>query len=84
MNVFITTLGCKANQYDSFAIEEMLTMGDFQVVPDLEEADACIINTCTVTGKYGRAGTAAHQEGEAGEFRCAGHRNRVLRPGVAE
>jgi threonylcarbamoyladenosine tRNA methylthiotransferase MtaB len=51
MNVFITTLGCKANQYDSFAIEEMLTMGDFQVVPDLEGADACIINTCTVTGK---------------------------------
>ncbi|MCP3676944.1 MAG: tRNA (N(6)-L-threonylcarbamoyladenosine(37)-C(2))-methylthiotransferase MtaB, partial [Deltaproteobacteria bacterium] len=51
MNVFITTLGCKANQYDSFAIEEMLAMGDFQVVPSTEGAQACIINTCTVTGR---------------------------------
>ncbi|MFQ5329052.1 MAG: tRNA (N(6)-L-threonylcarbamoyladenosine(37)-C(2))-methylthiotransferase MtaB [Thermodesulfobacteriota bacterium] len=51
MNVFITTLGCKANQYDSFAIEEMLAREDFQIVPDLEEAHACIINTCTVTGR---------------------------------
>ncbi|MFQ5586837.1 MAG: tRNA (N(6)-L-threonylcarbamoyladenosine(37)-C(2))-methylthiotransferase MtaB [Thermodesulfobacteriota bacterium] len=51
MNVFIATLGCKANQYDSFAIEEMLAMGDFQVVSDPEGADACVINTCTVTGR---------------------------------
>lgn len=48
MKVAITTLGCKANQYDSFAIEGMLR-DDFNVVPFSESADAYIINTCTVT-----------------------------------
>ncbi len=48
MKVAITTLGCKANQYDSFAIEGMLR-DDFNVVPFSETADAYIINTCTVT-----------------------------------
>ncbi|MBI5682487.1 MAG: tRNA (N(6)-L-threonylcarbamoyladenosine(37)-C(2))-methylthiotransferase MtaB [Deltaproteobacteria bacterium] len=48
MKVAITTLGCKANQYDSFAIEGML-MDNYRVVPFSEPADAYIINTCTVT-----------------------------------
>lgn len=51
MMVSITTLGCKSNQYDSFAIEEMLEKSDFLIVNSPENADACIINTCTVTGK---------------------------------
>lgn len=48
MKVAITTLGCKANQYDSFAIKGMLTE-NCMVVPFPEPADAYIINTCTVT-----------------------------------
>jgi threonylcarbamoyladenosine tRNA methylthiotransferase MtaB len=51
MMVSITTLGCKSNQYDSFAIEEMLEKNNFLIVDSPENADACIINTCTVTGK---------------------------------
>ncbi|TAN61590.1 tRNA (N(6)-L-threonylcarbamoyladenosine(37)-C(2))-methylthiotransferase MtaB [bacterium] len=46
----IATLGCKANQYDSSAIEDMLLAGGFLVVDFSGPADAYIINTCTVTG----------------------------------
>lgn len=51
MKVAITTLGCKANQYDSFAIEDVIKDNNLSVVPFSEEADAYIINTCTVTGR---------------------------------
>jgi tRNA A37 methylthiotransferase MiaB len=47
----IATLGCKANQYDSSAIEEILLAGGFSVVDFSGPADAYIINTCTVTGR---------------------------------
>ena len=50
-SVSIFTLGCKSNQYDSAAIEGIVTSGGLQVVPYPAPADACIINTCTVTGK---------------------------------
>lgn len=49
MKIAITTLGCKANQYDSFAIGDVLKAHHFNVVPFSESADAYIINTCTVT-----------------------------------
>jgi len=47
----ITTLGCKVNQYESDAIAQRLK--DLGCVPaDAEDqADLCIINTCTVTQK---------------------------------
>jgi threonylcarbamoyladenosine tRNA methylthiotransferase MtaB len=51
MKVAITTLGCKANQYDSWAMEEALARGGLTVVEFPEPADAYVINTCTVTGK---------------------------------
>ncbi len=46
----ITTLGCRANQYDSSAMEDILIEGGLQVVSPSAVADAYIINTCTVTG----------------------------------
>ncbi len=49
MRVSISTLGCKANQYDSFAMEDLLATNSFEVVSPSVPADACIINTCTVT-----------------------------------
>lgn len=52
--VSITTLGCKSNQYDSSAIAELLSKGLFSIVTFAAPADACIINTCTVTGKSDR------------------------------
>lgn len=51
MKFSITTLGCKANQYDSAAIEDILKENNFQTAGSSEPADVCIINTCTVTGK---------------------------------
>lgn len=51
MKVAITTLGCKANQYDSSAIEEELTRAKIEVTEFPGPADAVIINTCTVTGR---------------------------------
>ncbi len=51
LKVAITTLGCKANQYDSSAIEEALGDGGCKLVNFAARADAYIINTCTVTSK---------------------------------
>jgi len=46
----LTTLGCKANQYDSSAMEEMLAgLPGYRAVKFPGPADVCIINTCTVT-----------------------------------
>ncbi len=51
LRVCISTLGCKSNQYDSSALEEALRGVKLDIVPFPGEADAYIINTCTVTGK---------------------------------
>ncbi len=49
--VSITTLGCKANQYDSSAMEDALRSGGFDVLPFPGPSDAYVINTCTVTAQ---------------------------------
>lgn len=50
--VSVSTLGCKSNQYDSSAIEDILKEeGRLDIVPFPGPADAYIINTCTVTGR---------------------------------
>ncbi|MEE9615235.1 MAG: tRNA (N(6)-L-threonylcarbamoyladenosine(37)-C(2))-methylthiotransferase MtaB [Thermodesulfobacteriota bacterium] len=51
LKVAITTLGCRSNQYDSSAIEEMIREAEMETVPFSSPADAYIINTCTVTGR---------------------------------
>jgi len=47
----ITTLGCKANQFDSEVMREELGRLGFREVLFAQKADVYIINTCTVTGK---------------------------------
>jgi len=54
--VVITTLGCKSNQYDSSALEDMITRRGHSIVEMPGPADACVINTCTVTGRTDRQG----------------------------
>ena len=49
MNVAFYTLGCKANQFETQALEKMFTEKGHCVVPFASKADAYIINTCTVT-----------------------------------
>ena len=49
MNIAFYTLGCKVNQYETQALEQLLTQRGHTLVPFEGEADAYIINTCTVT-----------------------------------
>ena len=49
MRVAIYTLGCKMNQYDTQAMEQLLRQKGHQVVDFSEEADAYVVNTCSVT-----------------------------------
>lgn len=43
------TLGCKVNQYETEAMEELFKNRGYEIVSNREEADIYIINTCTVT-----------------------------------
>ncbi|MFC1667999.1 tRNA (N(6)-L-threonylcarbamoyladenosine(37)-C(2))-methylthiotransferase MtaB [Chlamydiota bacterium] len=49
--IFLKTFGCKANQYDSQFIRESLGEKGYQFTEDSQQADVCIINTCTVTAR---------------------------------
>lgn len=51
MKVSVLTLGCKANQADSYQIEKILYNAGYQIVTKSEKPDICIINTCAVTQK---------------------------------
>jgi len=42
-------LGCKVNQYDTEAMQEILESHGFKTVNFDEKADVYLINTCTVT-----------------------------------
>ncbi len=45
------TMGCRANQYDSAAIEGMLAQAGWKLVDFNSPAEAYLLNTCTVTNK---------------------------------
>ncbi|UCD71856.1 MAG: tRNA (N(6)-L-threonylcarbamoyladenosine(37)-C(2))-methylthiotransferase MtaB [Syntrophobacterales bacterium] len=47
--VAITTLGCKANQFDSEMMRTSLERSGFEVISFPQWADIHIVNTCTVT-----------------------------------
>ena len=49
MRVAIYTLGCKVNQYETQAMEQLLVERGHTLVPFDEVADAYIVNTCSVT-----------------------------------
>ena len=54
MKFYITTLGCKVNQFESQAICQLLSDRGHVLVSEGEPADAIIINTCAVTAESGR------------------------------
>ena len=43
------TLGCKVNQYETDAMEELLAGAGYDIVDFKDQADVYIINTCSVT-----------------------------------
>lgn len=49
MRVAIYTLGCKVNQYETQAMERELQARGHEIVPFDSEADAYVVNTCSVT-----------------------------------
>jgi len=51
--VFIATLGCKVNQFESAAFKTGFEERGIAVVSQNEEADLIVINTCAVTAAAG-------------------------------
>src|SRR5262245_53086287 len=49
MRVFLHTFGCKANQYDTENVRQAIEDAGSVVVDDLNQPDAAVINSCTVT-----------------------------------
>jgi threonylcarbamoyladenosine tRNA methylthiotransferase MtaB len=47
--VFLHTFGCKANQYDTELVRQALDAAGAVTVADPAEADAAVVNSCTVT-----------------------------------
>ena len=43
------TLGCKVNQYDTQRMRELARQSGYMAVPETEQADIYVVNTCTVT-----------------------------------
>ena len=49
MKVAFFTLGCKVNQYETQALEQMMASRGHTLVAFDEQADAYVVNTCSVT-----------------------------------
>ena len=49
MRVCFYTLGCKVNQNETEALEQLFRRNGFTIVPEGEAADVFIVNSCTVT-----------------------------------
>ena len=49
MNFAFYTLGCKTNQYETQAMERLLTEAGHRVLPWEADCDGYVINTCSVT-----------------------------------
>ena len=47
--VYFETLGCKTNQYESEALAALFAEAGYDYTEDIDEADVCVVNTCTVT-----------------------------------
>lgn len=54
MKVYFYTLGCRVNQYETDAAREKFLEAGFELATKPEDADVCVINTCTVTGEADR------------------------------
>jgi threonylcarbamoyladenosine tRNA methylthiotransferase MtaB len=55
----LATLGCRTNQYETQAYRDQLLQLGYSEAQEGEEADLCIVNTCTVTESADR--TSRHQ-----------------------
>lgn len=51
MKIHFVTFGCKANQYDTERFRQELQARGAEVAETPEDADVCVLNTCTVTNQ---------------------------------
>ena len=58
MKVSFYTLGCKVNQYETQAMEQILQQMGVEIGAFDEACDGYVINTCTVTGEADRKNRA--------------------------
>ena len=49
MKVLFITLGCKANQYETNAMEQSFIKSGYDIANDSDVPDICVVNTCSVT-----------------------------------
>lgn len=49
MDVYLYSLGCKVNKYDTESLAERFRRAGFRLLDEPEGADVYVINTCTVT-----------------------------------
>lgn len=68
MKAAFYTLGCKVNQYESQAMEELFRRGGMRSYRRHQEADLYIVNSCTVTSS-GDKKTGRSSGGCAGNIR---------------
>ncbi len=82
MKYIIATLGCKVNQYESEAMEQLLQSHGHTPCAEGESADAVIVNTCAVTAEGARKARARPcAPSPARKPRCAHGALRLLEPG---
>lgn len=55
IKVAFVTSGCRANQYDTAALESKLRLANVQLVDFSEIADFYIINSCAITHQASKA-----------------------------
>jgi len=51
MRIYLHTLGCKVNQYESQALETIFREAGHEIVPEPSGCDAVVVNTCAVTAE---------------------------------
>ena len=49
--LFLKTFGCQMNVYDSERMAHLLQQDDYQLTPDMGEADVILLNTCSIREK---------------------------------
>jgi tRNA-2-methylthio-N6-dimethylallyladenosine synthase len=49
--LFLKTFGCQMNVYDSERMAHLLEQDDYQLTPDMGEADVILLNTCSIREK---------------------------------
>lgn len=58
LKVWVKSFGCRVNQAEGDALKGALLSGGSFAVEGFEDADLCVVNTCTVTGEADREALA--------------------------